>query len=527
MRLSTLILATNLLLHPCVQAGIEPGSKDLGAIWFIGDSIAQSNADGDGKGSPRKSLYELLTANGYTFSYTGHHAKNVDGLPASGSDPAENLYHYHSGVSGILIGDASRPGFRTNLSKTWNQGRLETTKPSVILIMIGTNDVGHKHDLENGPKRLKDLVNEIYALPEIGTPTIFLATVPPNRRTGQRHALDTENVVTFNATIPAIVEDFQAQGKDVHFVDQFTPLDKDYAANMRPDNLHPNGTGNDTMARTWFRAISTLAGEGAVDSEQASSFPGEKSDFNGFDRYQVKTPKGMISVVCPKNAAPGKPWMWRSMFWGGTSGAVGRVTKGDLQLIEDGYHVVIAPGDVSGHPKGNDVIDAAYDTLTKDYGFSKTLSMASMSRETLALFRWASANPEKVESLYVDNGVCNVNSWPGGKRVPGSGSKGSGAPKSWELLKKTYGFESDEEALAAKVSPIDLLEPLAKAGVPILMVCGTKDVTVPYEENGAIMKERYEELGGSIQIIFEDKGHHPHGLVDPEPVIEFIKKNTQ
>jgi hypothetical protein len=73
-----------LLLLPSARAAITPGSKDLGAIWFIGDSITQSNADGDNNGSNRKSLYDLLRASGYTFSYTGHHTVNVDGLPTTG-----------------------------------------------------------------------------------------------------------------------------------------------------------------------------------------------------------------------------------------------------------------------------------------------------------------------------------------------------------------------------------------------------------------------------------------------------------
>lgn len=259
--------------------------------------------------------------------------------------------------------------------------------------------------------------------------------------------------------------------------------------------------------------------------EQENVFPGEKTKCWGFDRYRVRTAKGAISVVCPTNTAPGKPWMWRSFFWGRKSGAIDQFTKADLELLAMGYHVVIAPGDVAGHPRGNSNIDAAYETLTQEHGFSKMLSMASMSRETLALFRWASEHPENVESIYIDNGVCNVKSWPGGKLVPGSGSIADGAPQSWEGMKKVYGFATDEELLAAKVSPIDMLEPLAKAQVPILMVCGRKDTAVPYEENGAIMKERYEKLGGSIQIILEEKGHHPHGLEDPAPVIEFIQNS--
>jgi hypothetical protein len=43
--------------------------------------------------------------------------------------------------------------------------------------------------------------------------------------------------------------------------------------------------------------------------------------------------------------------------------------------------------------------------------------------------------------------------------------------------------------------------------VLILMVCGSKGPAVPYEENDAILEERYKKLGGSI----EDKGH-THGI---------------
>ena len=281
---------------------------------------------------------------------------------------------------------------------------------------------------------------------------------------------------------------------------------------------------------TWLMLPCTLVRSHAESPNEQPTvlikFPGAKSDFHGFERYSVATEKGGFSVVCPKQAAPGKPWMWRSIFWGGTSAAVGRVTASDIELLKKGYHVVVAPGDVSGHPSGNARIDAAYEMLTSSYGFSKTVSMASMSRETLALFRWASANPEKVESIYVDNGVCNVNSWPGGKLVPGNTSMADGNAKSWALFKRTYGYVSDAEALANKQSPIDLLKSLANANVPILMACGTKDTTVPYEENGAIMKQRYQELGGSIRIITEDKGHHPHGLADMTPVIDFVVQHT-
>ena len=197
----------------------------------------------------------------------------------------------------------------------------------------------------------------------------------------------------------------------------------------------------------------------------------------------------------------------------------------DTMLVELIGRVFLAHGDVAGHPKGNANISAAYDLLTKEYGFAKTCSMSSMSRGTLSLFRWATENPEKVNSIYVDNGVCNVLSWPAGKLVPGNKSIANGAPDSWADFKKKFGYATDEEALKTKESPIDLLEPLAKAGVPILMVCGNNDHAVPYEENDAIMEQRYKALGGDIRVIVEDKGHS-HGMNDPTPVLEFIRANA-
>jgi membrane-associated protease RseP (regulator of RpoE activity) len=283
------------------------------------------------------------------------------------------------------------------------------------------------------------------------------------------------------------------------------------------------GGGENTAFQELAVEIEGDASHRAIGLVPRPAFPGEKTDFRGYDRYdRIKTSAGHFSVVCPKEPAPGKPWLWRSLFWE----AIRKVSDADLKLVDEGYHVVLAHGDVAGHPSGNANIDAAYELLTTEYGFSKKCAnMSSMSRGTLSLFRWASANPEKVDSIYVDNGVCNVLSWPAGKLVPGSGSQASGAPSSWEDFKRKFGYATDEEAIKTKESPIDQLEPLAKAGVPILMVCGNKDTAVPYEENDAVMEQRYKALGGSIKVIVEDKGHS-HGMNDPTPVLNFIREHT-
>ncbi|MEE3198576.1 MAG: alpha/beta hydrolase, partial [Planctomycetota bacterium] len=90
-----------------------------------------------------------------------------------------------------------------------------------------------------------------------------------------------------------------------------------------------------------------------------------------------------------------------------------------------------------------------------------------------------------------------------------------------------YGL-NQEEAMTYKGNPVDNLESLAKAGVPLLHVCGAADTVVPVAENTAVVEKRYKALGGSIKVILkEGVGHHPHSLKDPRPIVEFVLKHTK
>ena len=52
----------------------------------------------------------------------------------------------------------------------------------------------------------------------------------------------------------------------------------------------------------------------------------------------------------------------------------------------------------------------------------------------------------------------------------------------------------------SKISPLENLGPLAKAGVPLLYVC---DKTDPwFNDQTKVVEQRYKELGGEIH------GHH-------------------
>jgi fermentation-respiration switch protein FrsA (DUF1100 family) len=74
---------------------------------------------------------------------------------------------------------------------------------------------------------------------------------------------------------------------------------------------------------------------------------------------------------------------------------------------------------------------------------------------------------------------------------------------------------------------VDALAPLAAAKVPLLHVVGDADKVVPPEENTLLIEKRYKELGGKVMVIHKPGcDHHPHGLDNPQPIVDFILNAT-
>jgi pimeloyl-ACP methyl ester carboxylesterase len=78
-----------------------------------------------------------------------------------------------------------------------------------------------------------------------------------------------------------------------------------------------------------------------------------------------------------------------------------------------------------------------------------------------------------------------------------------------EKAAKTYGYTLEEmEQHLAEHNPIDRLAPLAKAGIPLLHIHGDVDKLIPLETNAQVIHDRYQKLGGKMEIIVvPGKGH--------------------
>ena len=253
-----------------------------------------------------------------------------------------------------------------------------------------------------------------------------------------------------------------------------------------------------------------IAGSAAA----ADSFPGAKSEWNGFARYDFQSSDRKAIVVVPAEVAEGKPWIWRARFFG-------HEPQTDVALLKRGFHLVYCDiGGLFGAPVAVEIWDAFYAEMTTKHGFAKKVALEGMSRGGLIIYNWAKANPDKVACIYGDAPVLDIRSWPGGKGT------GKGDGKTWEGCLKVYGL-TDAESEAFRGNPIDGLKPLADAGVPLFHVVGDADAVVPVAENTAILEKRYKDLGGSIEVIHKPGvGHHPHSLKDPKQIVDFILKHT-
>jgi len=257
----------------------------------------------------------------------------------------------------------------------------------------------------------------------------------------------------------------------------------------------------------------------AKSAPHASVFPGRRSQWQGFDRYDFEFEGKPAIVVMPQQPLPGKPWAWRGEFFGAFANA-------DVALVRKGFHLAyLSVPDLFGSPQAVSAWNNFYAELTGKYGLAKKVALIGLSRGGLYCYNWAAANPEKVACIYADAPVCDFKSWPGGK-LKGLG-KGEGSAGDWAKLLTAYHFKSDAEAIAYRGNPVDNLKPLAAAHIPLLHVYGEADTVVPWPENTGVIARRYRELGGDITLIPKPVvGHHPHGLEDPTPIVDFILKHA-
>ena len=72
---------------------------------------------------------------------------------------------------------------------------------------------------------------------------------------------------------------------------------------------------------------------------------------------------------------------------------------------------------------------------------------------------------------------------------------------------------------------MDRIPVLVKNRIPVALICGDSDRTVPYSENGKMLSDAYRAAGVPLlEIVKPGCDHHPHGLEDNTPLLAFAEQ---
>jgi len=219
----------------------------------------------------------------------------------------------------------------------------------------------------------------------------------------------------------------------------------------------------------------------------------------------------IITADTPTRSEP-TPWVWYAPTLPNLPGVE---EKWMFEKFLDAG-IAIAGMDVGesyGSPDGCKLYSALYLELTEHRGFAKKPVMLGRSRGGLMTLSWAADHPDQVAGFAGIYPVCNLASYPG-------------------LAKSCDAFHLSEQELAAsltKYNPIDRLEKLAKAHVPLFAIHGDVDTVVPIEANSGEMKKRYESLGGKMHLaIPPGQGHNMwQGFFQSQELVEFVVQSAK
>lgn len=235
----------------------------------------------------------------------------------------------------------------------------------------------------------------------------------------------------------------------------------------------------------------------------------QKNSWYGFERLEFDFEGRKAILVCPKEPCDGKKWLYKIEYFDAFPAF-------EVEMLKRGYYVAYLTNKSRLCPvEDTDIRPRFCEFLKVEFGLNEKCLPVGMSCGGMQAVYFAAKYPQYVAALYIDAPVLNLLSWP-----LGLGESKGASP---DEFKRDIGI-SFAEMLNYRKHPIDCKDILLKTGIPIFMVCGDSDTIVPYNENGKVLSDYFKANGGNLtEILKPDCDHHPHGIEDNTPLIEFTE----
>ena len=237
-------------------------------IMPMGDSITQGAGAGGGYRSP---LYTSLSGAAFQLQYIG---SRTDAPTTILTNAGQTHHEGHGSYStDLLLGnlDANKPYGGTDEGGYWITGGGGTGRaavyPDLILLMIGTNDIGMwAHTPAQAIAYYDQLLTKLVTLRP--SARIICASIVPFVLSEFEQAYPDKigvytnreaNNVIYNGMLPGLVANHQAAGHRVQFYDMRQKVNPANAATLiGGDGVHPNQAGYNAIASGWFDAMKQL-----------------------------------------------------------------------------------------------------------------------------------------------------------------------------------------------------------------------------------------------------------------------------
>ena len=238
-----------------------------------------------------------------------------------------------------------------------------------------------------------------------------------------------------------------------------------------------------------------------------------QSEWFGFKRLDFSFAGRNALLVCPHTPDPAGRWMIKTEYFGAFPAF-------EIEMLKRGYHLAYISNASRWHlPEDSEVRAQFCDFLHNEFGLHTKCVPVGMSCGGLLAVYFAAAHPEHVSVLYLDAPVLNYLSCPC--------AVGGSDPSMYEEFVRHKGM-TIHDLINYRNHPIDNAGKIIAAKIPLALVCGDSDQTVPYIENGLALSRMYQASGlPFFEVLKPGCGHHPHGLEDNTDLVAFVEKYYQ
>ncbi|MER7481183.1 GDSL-type esterase/lipase family protein [Streptomyces sp. NPDC126510] len=240
--LAALLLPLGMTFAP--RASAAPAADPV-RVMPLGDSITGS------PGCWRAVLWNRLADSGYT---------DVDFV---GTLPPQGCGQAHDGDNEGHGGELATNVADQNLLP----GRLSSTRPDIVVMHFGTNDVWSSI----APDRILAAYTKLVAQMRVSNPDMRILVAQLIPMNPSSCAACAQRVVDFNARVPGWARATGTERSPVTVVDQWTGFS---TATDTYDGVHPNASGDAKIAARWFPALTAALDAGVPQDPDDPGGPG-------------------------------------------------------------------------------------------------------------------------------------------------------------------------------------------------------------------------------------------------------------